>query len=247
MADGSRAGGRLEARLAVITGASRGIGRSVAHAFAKEGAHTILIAQTVGGLEEVDDEIKSLGGNATLVPLDLTDFDALDRLGAQINERWGKLDILVGNAAILGTLSPLAHTDPKEWQQVMDVNLTANWRLIRSLDPLLRQSKAGRVIFVSSGVARSHKAYWSTYAVAKAALEAVAGIYAAENQKTHIRCNVINPGATRTSRRAQAMPGEDPETLPHPDDVALLFLELADASYTGTGQVINFRDWVESQ
>lgn len=247
MADGSTAGGRLEARLAVITGASRGIGRSVARAFAKEGAHTILIARTVGGLEEVDDEIKSLGGHATLVPLDLTDFDALDRLGAQINERWGKLDILVGNAAMLGTLSPLAHIDPKEWQHVLDVNLTANWRLIRSLDPLLRQSKAGRVIFASSSVAQTHKAYWSTYAVSKAALEAIAGLYAAENQKTHICCNVINPGATRTAMRAQAMPGEDPETLPHPDDVAALFIELADAAYSGTGQVINFRDWIESR
>ncbi len=239
--------GRLAGRLAVITGASRGIGRAVACAFGKQGAHVILVARTAGGLEEVDDEIKAMGGSATLVPLDITDFDALDRLGASIYERWGKLDILVGNAGILGSLTPLGHITPKEWQSVLDTNLTANWRLIRSLDPLLQQSDAARVTFVSSGVARSHKAYWATYAVSKAGLEALAGLYAAENMKTHLCCNVVNPGPVRTHMRAKAMPGEDPQTLPHPSELMPLFIDLACPSSTRTGDIIDFKAWRESQ
>jgi len=234
---------RLDGRLAVVTGASRGIGRSVALALAREGAHTILVARTVGALEEVDDEIKKIGSSATLVPLDLTDFAAIDRLGAHIYERWKKLDVVVGNAGILGSLTPVAHIDPKEWDTVLGVNLTANWRLLRSFDPLLRQSDAGRVVFVTSGVARTHKAYWATYAISKAGLEALAGLYAAENQKNAIRCNVVNPGAMRTAMRAAAMPGENPESLPHPDEVAPLFVELALPSCNRNGEVIDFREW----
>jgi len=239
--------GRLSGRLAVITGASRGIGRAVACAFADEGAHVILLARTVGGLEEVDDEIKSKGGSATLVPADITDFDALDRLGASIYERWGKLDILVGNAGILGTLTPLGHIAPKEWRRVIDTNLTANWRLVRSLDPLLQKSDAARVIFVSSGVAQSHKAYWATYAVSKAGLEALSGLYAAENMKSPLCCNVINPGPMRTHMRAKAMPGEDPQKLPRPREVAPLFVELASPAYERTGDVIDYRAWRTAQ
>lgn len=239
--------GQLQDRIAVITGASRGIGRSVAKAFAQEGAHLILIARTSGALEDVDDEVRSAGGSATLVPLDLQDVDAIDRLGASIYERWGKLDILVGNAAMLGNLSPLGHITPKEWDQVLNLNLTINWRLIRSLDPLLRQSDAGRAIFVSSGVAQTHKAYWGTYAVSKAGLEALAGIYAHENENASINCNVINPGAMRTDMRAAAMPGEDPMHLPHPDEVSPLFLELASPSCTRNGEVISFREWATQQ
>ena len=234
---------RLSGRVAVITGASRGIGRSVALAFAGEGAHTVLLARTVGGLEEVDDEINERGGRATLVPVDVADFDALDRLGAQIFERWGKLDIFAANAGVLGSLTPIGHIDPEEWQRVLDVNLTANWRLLRSLDPLLHKSDAGRVIFVSSGVAQTHKAYWATYAVSKAAIEALANIYAAENANTNVRTNIINPGPTRTRMRAQAHPGEDPSTLPHPDELAPLFLELADPASTRNGELVNFREW----
>jgi len=247
MNDSADSNGQLQGRIAVVTGASRGIGRSVAKAFAGEGAHLILIARTSGALEEVDDEVRSAGGSATLVPLDLTDVDAIDRLGASIYERWGKLDILVGNAAMLGNLSPLGHITPKEWDQVLNLNLTINWRLIRSLDPLLRQSSAGRAIFVSSSVAQSHKAYWGTYAVSKAGLEALAGIYAHENENSSINCNVINPGATRTDMRAAAMPGEDPMHLPHPDEVAPLFLELANPDCTKNGEVISFREWQVEQ
>ena len=243
MNDSADTDGQLQGRIAVITGASRGIGRSIATAFGKQGAHLILIARTSGALEEVDDEIRSAGGSATLVPLDLHDFEAIDRLGASIYERWGKLDILIGNAGTLGTLSPLGHIDPKEWQRVLDLNLTVNWRLIRSLDPLLRQSDAGRAVFVSSGVAQSHKAYWGTYAVSKAGLEALARIYAHENENSSINCNLVNPGAMRTNMRAAAMPGEDPMHLPHPDEVAPLFLELARADCQKNGEIISFREW----
>jgi len=227
--------GRLAGKIALVTGASRGIGRTVARAFAREGAHVIAVARTVGGLEELDDEIQALGGGATLVPLDLKDGPGIDRLGGAIHERWKRLDVLVGNAGVLGSLTPLAHVDPKEWDEVMAVNLTANWRLIRSLDPLLRQSDAGRAVFVTSGVARHPKAYWSAYAVSKAALEAMVRLYAAEIAMTKARANFINPGPTRTAMRAKAMPGEDPESLPPPDALEDAFLKLAGADFTENG------------
>jgi NAD(P)-dependent dehydrogenase (short-subunit alcohol dehydrogenase family) len=227
--------GRLAGKVALITGASRGIGRAVARAFAREGAHVIAVARTVGGLEELDDDIQALGGGATLVPLDLQDGPGIDRLGGAVFERWKRLDVLIGNAGMLGSLTPLAHIDPKEWDEVIAINLTANWRLIRSLDPLLRQSEAGRAIFVTSGVARHPKAYWSAYAVSKAALEAMVRIYAAELAMTKARANLINPGATRTAMRAKAMPGEDPHTLPPPDALVDAFLKLASADFTENG------------
>ncbi len=233
--------GRLSGRIALITGASRGIGRAAALALAGEGAHTILVARTVGGLEEADDEIKKLGGSATLVPLDLRDFPALDRLGASIYERWGKLDAFFGNAGVLGVLTPLSHLDPKVFQQALDVNVTANARLIRSLDPLLRQSDAGRVLFVSSGAARAHRAFWGCYGVTKAALEAMAFTYAAECAGTNVKVNVINPGPLRTKMRAQAMPGEDPATLRPPEAVAPLIVELLSPSCEKNGELINFK------
>ncbi|MBT6116857.1 MAG: SDR family NAD(P)-dependent oxidoreductase [Rhodospirillaceae bacterium] len=232
--------GRLDGRIAVVTGASRGIGAAVAKRFAREGAHLVLIARTQGGLEEVDDAVRTEGGSAaTLVPLDLRDFEALDRLGAALHERHGKLDVLVGNAGILGPLSPVGHIEPDSWQQVMDVNLTANWRLIRSLDPLLRQSDAGRAIFVSSGVAGFAKPYWGAYAASKAALEMMVKVYAAEVERiTPVRANILDPGVVRTAMRAEAFPGEDPMSLPHPDDIADIFLDLADPACTRTGEVV---------
>ena len=208
---------RLSGRIALVTGASRGLGAAAAVAYAKEGAHVVLVARTVGGLEAVDDKIKAVGGQATLVPLDMTDGPGLDRLGEALYKRFGKLDVLLGNAAILGTMAPLGHIEPKTFEEVMSVNVTANWRLIRSMDPLLRQSDAGRAIFVTSGVSRRVIPFWGTYAISKAALDMLVGIYAAEVADTRIKVNLYNPGATRTGMRASAFPGEDPLTLVTPE------------------------------
>jgi NAD(P)-dependent dehydrogenase (short-subunit alcohol dehydrogenase family) len=230
----------LQDRIAVVTGASRGIGRAAALALAEAGAHIIAVARTQGALEELDDEIVKLGSSATLVPLDLTDFEALDRLGAAIHERWGKLDILLANAGTLGVLAPITQVDPKMWNQVIGVNVTANWRLVRSLDPLLRASDAGRAIFVTSGAAHACKAYWGPYSISKAALEALARTYAAETEKTPIRAMMISPGPLRTRMRQNAMPGEDPETLKTPEDLAPHILKLALPSWTETGKIYDF-------
>ena len=230
--------GRLAGRIALVTGASRGLGAAIAKRFAAEGAELILLARTSGGLEEVDDAVREAGGHATLVPLDITDFAALDRLGAAIYERHKRLDILVANAAMLGTLSPLAHIDPKEWQKVIDVNLTANWRLIRSLDPLLRASPAGRAIFVTASTGRTPRAYWGAYAVTKAALEQLTGIYAQETEITPVKVNLVDPGKLRTRMRAQAYPGEKPETQPLPETATDIFVELAEASCQRQGERI---------
>jgi NAD(P)-dependent dehydrogenase (short-subunit alcohol dehydrogenase family) len=229
--------GRLAGRVALITGASRGIGAAVARRFAAEGAKLILAARTVGGLEEVDDQIRQAGGErATLVPLDVTNGAQIDQLGAAIFERFGRLDVLVGNAGVGGTLSPVPHVSPKDWEEVMAVNLTANYRLIRSMDPLLRRSEAGRAIFVTSGLAQRAIAYWGPYAASKAALEMLVRVYAAEVEKTNIRVNLLNPGVVRTAARAKAFPGEDPNTVPAPDTIAGRFVELAEAACTMHGE-----------
>ncbi|MFM8748183.1 MAG: SDR family NAD(P)-dependent oxidoreductase [Aestuariivirga sp.] len=228
---------RLEGRVALVTGASRGLGASAAVALAREGAHIIATARTEGGLTELDDAIKAVGGTATLVPLDIRDYEALDRLGAAIFERWKKLDILVGNAGVLGKLTPLAHVDQKMWDEVMAVNVTANYRLIRSLDVLLRQSDAGRAVFVTSGLAYRCWAYWGPYSISKAALEAMVKTYAAENATTALRVNCFSPGPTRTALRAKAMPGEDAMALPHPDEVAAQIVPMCLATFTDNGGV----------
>jgi NAD(P)-dependent dehydrogenase (short-subunit alcohol dehydrogenase family) len=231
----------LENRIALVTGASRGIGRAAAIALAGAGAHVILVARTVGGLEETDDEIRENGGTATLVPMDLRDFDAIDRLGASIYERWGRLDALLGNAGVLGSLTPLTHMEPKTFQEVLDVNLTANWRLIRSLDPLLRLSDAGRVLFVTSGAARKHIPYWGVYAMSKSALEILALTYAAECEQTPVRVNLINPGPMRTLMRQKAMPGEDPVYLVKPEDMAFKVVEMLSPTYDKNETIINIQ------
>ncbi|UUX49371.1 SDR family NAD(P)-dependent oxidoreductase [Nisaea acidiphila] len=231
--------GILEGRIAVITGASRGIGAAVAKAFAREGAHVVLIARTVGALEELDDEIRAAGGSASLVPMDLKDFDAIDRLGAALYERYGKIDILVANGGMLGNLTPMHHYDPKLWEDVIAVNLTANQRLVRSLDPLLRQSDAGRAIFVTSGAAHGERPFWGAYAVSKAALEAMVRSYAAENARGTIRANLLNPGPTRTKMRATAYPGEDQATVKPPEDLVPLFLELAAPDCRRNGDLVD--------
>jgi len=238
--------GNLNGKIALVTGASRGIGYYAALAFAREGAHVIALAKTVGGLEDLDDAIQKAGGSATLVPLDLMDFDALDRLGASIDERWGRLDIFLANAGILGGLSPLGHIDPKEFDKVMAINVTANWRLARSLDPLLKASTAGRVILMSSGAAQSCKPFWRGYSISKAALEALGKTWANESASTNLKINMFNPGATRTAMRAQAMPGEDPSTLPHPSEVVEALIPLASEATSQNGSLFDVKSgkWV---
>jgi NAD(P)-dependent dehydrogenase (short-subunit alcohol dehydrogenase family) len=230
----------LKDRLALITGASRGLGRAAALALAAEGAHVILVARTVGGLEDVDDEIQKAGGKATLVPMDLTDFDAIDRLGATLFERWGKLDILVGNAGILGTLTPVSHVSPDEFDKVLAVNVTANYRLIRSLDPLLQRSDAGRAIFLTSGAAQKCRPFWGPYSITKAALEAMVKTWAHETEKSELRVNMISPGPFATQMRAKAMPGEDPTTLPSPEELGPLFVELSKSDCVRHGETVAF-------
>jgi NAD(P)-dependent dehydrogenase (short-subunit alcohol dehydrogenase family) len=230
---------RLSGRIALITGASRGIGAAVAKRFAAEGAHVILTARTVGGLEEVDDAIfKATGRNATLVPLDLRDFDKIDQVVYSIYERFKKLDILVGNAGVLEVLGPMGQFDPQTWQRIMDVNVTANYRLIRSTDRLLRASDAGRAVFVTSGAARGARAYWGPYGASKAALEMMVQSYAQEIATSNLRVNLVDPGRVRTKMRSQAYPGEDPATLPTPDAVTDRFVDLAEASCTRHGEIV---------
>jgi NAD(P)-dependent dehydrogenase (short-subunit alcohol dehydrogenase family) len=231
----------LKGRIALVTGASRGIGRATALAFAKAGAHVIALARTQGGLEELDDDIRAAGGSATLVPLDLADFDALDRLGLSIHERWGKLDILVGNGAMLGTLGPLNHIDPKVFDRVMAVNVTANYRLIRSMDPLLRASDAGRAIFLSSSAGSQAYAYWGLYGASKAALDLMCRDWAEEIRNiTPIKVMLVNPGRTRTRMRAEAAPGEDPMTLPAPEEITPFLLRMASPDWQETGKMFDF-------
>lgn len=227
--------GRLAGRLALVTGASRGVGAAAARAYAAEGAHVVLVARTVGGLEEVDDAIQAAGGQATLVPLDLMDYAGIDRLAASVFERWGRLDVLLGNAAVLGQLSPVGHIQPDVWDKAFALNVTANWRLIRAFDPLLRRSDAGRAIFMTSGATRRLRAFWGVYSASKAALEALAVTYAREVEQTAIRVNLVNPGGTRTRMRAQAFPGEDPETLPPPEHICATLVRLAEPAFAGNG------------
>jgi NAD(P)-dependent dehydrogenase (short-subunit alcohol dehydrogenase family) len=226
--------GRLAGRIALITGASRGIGAATAVRYAQEGAHVVLVARTVGGLEEVDDQVRAVGGTATLVPLDLRQLDGIDNLGPALLERFGRLDVLLGNAATLGVLSPLGHIQASIWDEVLAVNVTANWRLIRIFDPLLRRSDSGRAIFVTSDLAQP-AAYWGPYTASKAALEALVRTYAAEVASTAVRANLVDPGPTRTSMRALAFPGEDPLSLPPPEHVCETMVRMAEAHFTGNG------------
>ena len=232
-------GGRLDGRIALVTGASRGLGAAVAKAFGAEGARLVLVARTAGGLEEIDDEMREAGGlRPVLVPLDVADGDGIDRLGGALHERYGRLDILVGNAAVLGGLTPAHHIAPEDWQRSLDVNLSANWRLIRSMDPLLRQSTAGRAIFVTSGVTAFNPPYWAAYAATKAALEALVTCWAGELARSGVRANLVDPGVLRTAMRARAFPGEDPATLPEPDAIVEAFIAMAMPSWKQNGQRI---------
>jgi NAD(P)-dependent dehydrogenase (short-subunit alcohol dehydrogenase family) len=230
----------LANRIALVTGASRGIGAATALALAKAGAHVVAVARTTGALEELDDQIRAAGGSATLVPLDVTDTAGIARLAAALDQRYGRLDVLIGNAAILGDTSPLGHVEPKVWDQVMAINVSANWHFIRFLDPLLQKSDAGRAVFITSGAASNARAYRGTYSVSKAALDVLARTYAAETAATKVRVNLFNPGPTRTRMRAAVMPGEDPATLPKPAQVAENIVPLCFPDFTETGKLYDF-------
>ncbi len=231
---------QLTGRVALVTGASRGIGRAVAVELAREGAHVVAVARTTGALEELDDEIKRLGGGATLVPLDLKDGPAFPRLAGAVAERWKKLDVLIGNAGVLGPLTPVVSISPKTWIEALEINVNANLRLIQFLDPLLKASDAGRAVFVTSGAVQKTRAYWGAYSASKAALDALVKTYAAECATTKLRVNLFNPGPTRTVMRAKAFPGEDPMTLPAPEEIAKAIVALALPSETRNGEIMTF-------
>jgi NAD(P)-dependent dehydrogenase (short-subunit alcohol dehydrogenase family) len=231
----------LASRIALVTGASRGIGYATARALAKAGAHIVAVARTQGGLEELDDEIRKDGGAATLVPLSLTDFDGIARLGAALHERHGKIDILVGNAAVASTSSPLGHIELKAWTDMMAINATANFQLIRCMEPLIKQSDAGRAVFLTSGAASKALAYWGPYAASKAALDTLVRVWANETASTNLRVNLFSPGPIRTRMRAQVFPGEDPMTLDTPEQVAEFIVPMCTPEWTGTGKLYDYK------
>ncbi len=232
----------LAGKIALVTGASRGIGRAAAVALAGAGAHVLALARTVGGLEDLDDEISKSGGKASLIPADLTEFDTIDQLGPALAKRFARLDILVLNAGVLGELAPLTDISPKAWRRVFDTNVEANWRLLRALDPLLRASGSARVIFLTSKIGGEiARPFWGAYAASKAALEMLAKTYAEETRQAGIRVAIIDPGAMRTKMRAEAMPGEKPETLPDPSEIAPLILRAASPAYVGIAERFIFR------
>src|SRR5665647_3403064 len=231
----------LSDHIALVTGASRGIGAALAFELAQAGCHVVAVARTVGGLEELDDKIKANGGTATLVPLDVKDSDGIARLALALNERYGRLDALIGNAGIIGPLSPLDHIEPKDWDNLIAVNVTANWQLIRTMAPLLRNASAGRAVFLTSAVAYKGRAYWGPYAASKAALDALVRSYAAENATTNVRANLFAPGPTRTRMYLGAFPGVDPETLPTPEAVAAAIVPLCLPDCSESGKVYDFR------
>ncbi len=229
----------MTGRVAVVTGASRGLGAAAALALAEAGAHLILVARTVGGLEAVDDKIRAVGGTATLVPFDLMEMDKIDALAASLHGRFGRTDIVIGNAGMLGALTPVAHLEPKTWDKLLALNVTANARLIRAFDPLLRASDAGRAIFVTAGVSRKPEAYWGPYAATKAALEALTRTWALELARTAVKVNLLDPGAVGTGLRAQAFPGEPAGRASDPAMLGPLFLDLAAPSCRRHGQIVN--------
>jgi len=237
----------FEGRIALVTGASRGIGHAAALALAKAGAHVVATARTQGALEALDDAIRSAtGAGATLAPLDLKEPDGLDALGKALFDRFGRVDVVVAAAADLGLITPLAHLDPRTWDRTLAVNLTANYRLIRSMDPLLRLADAGRAVFLTSGAAAEPTAFWGPYAVTKAGLEMLVGIYADEVAHTNVRCTLLNPGPVRTRMRAAAFPGEDPEDLPTPDLIAPLILDLCRPDRIPPPGVVRFQGWTRT-
>jgi NAD(P)-dependent dehydrogenase (short-subunit alcohol dehydrogenase family) len=231
----------LADKIALVTGASRGIGAAIALELAAAGAHIVAVARTTGGLEELDDRIKAAGSTATLVPLDVKDSEGIARLALALNERYQRLDVMIGNAGVLGPLSPLAHVEPKNWDNIFAVNVTANWQLIRTMDPLLRRAEAGRVVFVTSGLSWMAQAYTGSYAASKAALDAIGRIYAAETASSNVRVNLFSPGQTRTRMLASGWPGLDMDAIPGPEDVAKAVVPLCLPSGTESGRIYLYR------
>ena len=234
----------LSGKTALVTGASRGIGRAMALSLAKAGAHIIAVARTTGGLEELDDEIRAIGGAASLVPLDLAEGDGIEQMAAALANRFDKIDILIANAAVLGEMAPLPDIDPKVWQKTLDINVTVNWRLVRAFDPFLRAADAARVVFLTSRVGGElARAYWGAYGVSKAALEMLAKTYAEEMRNTAVRVSIIDPGPKRTGMRREAMPGEDPMTLEPADVLTPLFYYAVSPDYDGIAERVVYREW----
>ncbi|MFG1344158.1 SDR family NAD(P)-dependent oxidoreductase [Xanthobacter autotrophicus DSM 431] len=230
----------LAEKIALVTGATRGIGAATAVELAKAGAHVVAVGRTEGALQDIDDAIRAVGGSATLVPLDLKDSEGIDRLGGALYQRYGRLDVFVANAGVLGPLSPLGHVFPKDWDDIVAVNLTANWRCVRSFDPLLKLSPTGRAVVLTSGAAHKARAYWGPYAITKAGLEVMARTWAAESVTGNLKVNLFNPGPIRTLMRAKAFPGEDPMTLPTPEEAAAAILPLCLPGFMETGKLYDF-------
>ncbi len=238
----------LSGKIALVTGASRGIGHEAALALARAGAHVVAVARTQGGLEELDDTIRAeTGERATLVPLDLGEGDGLDQLGGVIHQRFGKLDILVHAGAMLGSLTPVSHIDPKQWDRIVAVDFTSTYRLIRSFEPLLKAAPEGRAIFVTSGVASRPRAFWGAYAAAKAGMEALVRSWADEVENTRIRAVILDPGRMRTRMRAEAFPAEDPKTLPHPSEIGPLIVELCQGESGLPARNVTFSEWADAR
>lgn len=233
-------------RIVLVTGASRGIGYAAAKAFGASGAHVIVLARTVGSLEALDDEVKASGGKCSIIAADLTDEEVLSRLPAALAERFGRLDALILNAGVLGDLTPVTDIQPKAWKDAMALNVTANLALLSGLDPLLRSSEAGRVVGITTGRAHRFVPFWAIYSATKAAYEALLSVYAAEMEETKVRTNLVDPGPIRTGMREKAMPGEDPMTLPHPDELAPLILELTSPFEERNGETVSFKAWRQS-
>jgi NAD(P)-dependent dehydrogenase (short-subunit alcohol dehydrogenase family) len=230
----------MHGRVALVTGASRGLGYAICKKLAAEGAHVIAVARTQGGLEDLDDEIREMGGACTIVPMDLQTPDGIEKLADIVAERWEKLDALVVNAGVLGLITPTAQLTAKVWNEVMAVNLIAPARFIRAFEPLLKASDAGRAVFTTSGVgSRRAKAYWAAYGASKAALDNLVMAWAQELENSTVRANLVNPGTVRTRMRAKAAPGEDPKSLPHPDEIAPVFVSLCYPAETRTGEIID--------
>ncbi len=243
MTQGSQTG-----RIAFVTGASRGIGRSAALGLARAGDQVIACARSKGALEELDDEIlAATGQHATLIPFDITDAASFERLTSALYERFGRIDVAVHAAGILGTLTPVTQMEPKEFDKVVSVNLTSTWNLLRALEPLLRLSSAGRLIALTTSASLTRgRAYWGAYGATKAALESLIRAWSDELEITAVRSALVSPGPMRTKMRAAAFPGEDPMSIPHPDEIVPLILDLADATRTPPSETVSFPDWVKA-